>query len=327
MTENATNADLSSVFDPKSIQGRILARWEEAKPFAAGTRPEAPPYVIMMPLPNVTGALHMGHAMDNVMQDMLTRWHRMQGDDALWQPGTDHAGIATQAVVERRLHEVEGLTRHDIGREKLVRRIWAWKDEYQAKIVTQPKEMGCGCDWDRQRFTMDPVCSAAVREAFFRLFRDRLIYRGDRLVNWDCKLLTAVSDDEVDARATNAVFYYLRYPVIDPLPGEPGYVIVATTRPETMLGDTAVACHPQPAAALDSAIKDAEKKLQKAAPKVAADLRQEIDRLRARADSHQAEIEQLAAMGREGRVIRLPLQEREQPIIADRWAKPDLGAV
>ncbi len=326
MTEKTITAELSSVFDPQSIQGRILARWDEQKPFAAGTRPAAPPYVIMMPLPNVTGALHMGHAMDNVMQDLLTRWHRMQGDDALWQPGTDHAGIATQAVVERRLFEIEGRTRHDIGREELVRRIWAWKDEYQTRIVTQQKAMGCGCDWARQRFTMDPVCSAAVREAFFRLFRDRLIYRGDRLVNWDCALRTAVSDDEIEVRETSGAFYYLKYPVIDPKPGEPEYVIVATTRPETMLGDTAVACHPQPALALEKAIRDEEKKLQKATSKTRNEHKQELERLHARVASHQAALEQLAAMARDGRMIRLPLQERAIPLITDEWAKPALGS-
>ena len=201
-----------------------MRRWLEAKAFAAHPDDRAPEkrYVIMMPLPNVTGALHMGHAMDNVMQDLLIRWHRMMGDNTLWMPGTDHAGIATQAVVEKRLLELEGKTRHDIGREALVERIWDWKDEYQARIVAQQQQMGCSCDWDRQRFTMDAVCAAAVRETFFRLFGDGLIYRGNRLVNWDCQLQTAVSDDEIVPRDTSqGHFWHLRYPVIDPEPGEP----------------------------------------------------------------------------------------------------------
>ncbi|MGW8320201.1 MAG: class I tRNA ligase family protein [Thermodesulfobacteriota bacterium] len=191
--------ELPTTYTPTEFQEQITRRWLEARAFSAlpDERPPERRYVIMMPLPNVTGALHMGHALDNVMQDLLIRWHRMMGDNALWQPGTDHAGIATQAVVEKRLFELEGKTRNDIGREALVERIWAWKDEYQQRIVRQQQEMGCSADWDRQRFTMDPVCSAAVRETFFRLFVDRLIYRGDRLVNWDCQLQTAVADDEV----------------------------------------------------------------------------------------------------------------------------------
>ena len=209
----------------------------------------------MMPLPNVTGALHMGHAMDNVMQDMLTRWHRMMGENALWMAGTDHAGIATQAVVEKRLFELEGKTRHDIGREALVERIWDWKEQYQARIVSQQQAMGCSCDWDRQRFTMDTVCARAVQWTFFHLFRDGLIFRGTRLVNWDCHLQTAVADDEIVYESVQGHFWHLRYPVIHPQPGEPEYVVVATTRPETMLGDTAVACHPDPRGALEELIR------------------------------------------------------------------------
>ncbi|MBU1337824.1 MAG: class I tRNA ligase family protein, partial [Acidobacteria bacterium] len=223
-----------------------MERWMAADAFAALPDERTDTYVIMMPLPNVTGALHMGHAMDNVMQDLLTRWHRMRGDNTLWMPGTDHAGIATQAVVEKRLLELEGKTRHDIGREALVEKIWAWKDEYKQRIVQQQQSMGCSCDWKRQRFTMDAVCTRAVHEAFFRLFRDGLIYRGDRLVNWDCQLQTAVSDDEIVYEKVRGHFWHIRYPVIDPRPGEPKSVTVATTRPETMLGDTAVAVHPDP---------------------------------------------------------------------------------
>ena len=205
----------------------------------------------MMPLPNVTGALHMGHAMDNVMQDLLIRWHRMMGDNTLWMPGTDHAGIGTQAVVEKRLFELEGKTRHDIGREGLVARIQAWKDEYRERIIRQQQSMGCSCDWKRQRFTMDAVCARAVREAFFRLFRDGLIYRGNRMVNWDCQLQTAVSDDEIVYEKVQGHFWHIKYPIVDPRPGEPDFLTVATTRPETMLGDTAVAVHPDPAGELE----------------------------------------------------------------------------
>ncbi len=318
--------ELSKTFDPDAIQAPVLERWRAAGAFTATPDDRADRYVIMMPLPNVTGALHMGHAMDNVMQDLLTRWHRMQGDNTLWQPGTDHAGIATQAVVEKRLFELEGKTRHDIGRAALVSRIYAWKDEYQARIVRQQQAMGCGCDWDRQRFTMDAVCSAAVREAFFRMFGDGLIYRGDRLVNWDCHLQTAVADDELVKVTVQGHFYYLRYPVIDPRPGEPTHVVVATTRPETMLGDTAVACHPDPAAALDAAIAAAREKLERAPQKEQAEARAELERLTARRESHLPLLETLARMAREGRKIRLPLQERELPLIADVWAKPELGS-
>ena len=198
----------------------------------------------MMPLPNVTGALHMGHAMDNIMQDLLVRWHRMMGDNTLWMPGTDHAGIGTQAVVEKRLFELEGKTRLDLGREGLVARIQAWKDEYRERIIRQQQSMGCSCDWGRQRFTMDEICARAVREAFFRLFRDGLIYRGNRMVNWDCQLQTAVSDDEIVYEKVKGHFWHIRYPLFDRRPGEPEFLTVATTRPETLLADTAVAGAP-----------------------------------------------------------------------------------
>jgi len=196
-SQAAQREDLPKLYDPASIEAAIYSRWLASGAFRAVPDPAREPYVIMMPLPNVTGALHMGHAMDNVMQDLLVRWHRMRGDAALWMPGTDHAGIATQAVVEKRLLELEELTRHDLGREGLVARIWEWKDQYQRRIVGQQQAMGCSCDWERQRFTMDAVCSRAVRWTFFNLFRDGLIYRGTRLVNWDCYLQTAVSDDEI----------------------------------------------------------------------------------------------------------------------------------
>ena len=320
--------ELPKAYDPKSVETRITERWLATRAFSAipDGRPPERRYVIMMPLPNVTGALHMGHAMDNVMQDMLVRWHRMMGDNTLWQPGTDHAGIATQAVVEKRLFELEGKTRHVVGREALVARIWAWKDEYQARIVRQQQKMGCSCDWDRQRFTMDGVCTAAVRETFFRLYRDRLLYRGDRLVNWDCQLQTAVADDEVYHETVEGSFWHLSYPVIDPRPGEPDALEVATTRPETMLGDTAVACHPDPAAALEAAIEAQRQKVADVPKKERAAAEAELARLEGRRQTHLPTLLTLRAMAADGRAVMLPLQERPIPIILDEWAKPELGS-
>jgi valyl-tRNA synthetase len=321
-------SELPTVYDPVSFQERILRRWASAHAFAAvpDGRPAGRRYAILMPLPNVTGALHMGHAMNNVMQDLLIRWHRMQGHNTLWQPGTDHAGIATQAVVEKRLLELEGKTRHDLGREALVDRIWAWKREYGERIVVQLQQMGCSADFARSRFTMDAVCTRAVREAFFRLFRDRLIYQGDRLVNWDCQLMTAVSDDEVYHEAVQGHFWHLRYPVIEPLPGEPTHVVVATTRPETMLGDTAVAVHPDPRGALASAMEAQRERLASASERDRSAARAELARLEAREGEALAALEQLVRMARAGRRVRLPLLGREIPLILDEWARPELGS-
>jgi len=317
--------ELPTTYDPAGIEPGIMKRWLEAEAFAATPDDREQRYVVMMPLPNVTGALHMGHAMDNVMQDLLVRWHRMRGANTLWQPGTDHAGIATQAVVEKRLRDEEGKTRHDLGREALVERIWAWKDEYQARIMSQQQQMGCSCDWDRQRFTMDAVCSAAVRETFFRLFRDKLIFRGDRLVNWDCFLQTAVANDEVEHRTVQGHFWHLRYPIVDAAEGETDHVIVATTRPETMLGDTAVACHPEPRKALERLLEKAREKL--ADPKAnSEDAKAEIARLEARITDVLPRLEQLARMAAAGRTIELPLLGRKIPLISDEWAKPELGS-
>ncbi|RPI72517.1 MAG: valine--tRNA ligase, partial [Desulfobacteraceae bacterium] len=213
------------------MEKEIYQQWLADGAFHAEPDERPDKYVIMMPLPNVTGALHMGHAMDNVMQDLLIRWHRMLGDNTLWMPGTDHAGIATQAVVEKRMKELEGLTRHDVGREGLIQKIWNWKDMYQTRIIEQQQRMGCSCDWTRQRFTMDKVCSRAVRHTIFKMFRDELIFRGKRLVNWDPFLLTSISDDEIYHETVQGHFWHIRYPVIDPHSGEPREVIVATTRP------------------------------------------------------------------------------------------------
>ena len=236
-----STADLPKQYDPQDAQRRWYAFWLEKGYFRADPASAKPGYAIVIPPPNVTGALHLGHALNNTLQDILTRWRRMQGYDALWMPGTDHAGIATQAVVERRLLMEEKKTRHDLGREALVERIWAWKDEYEKRILGQLRLMGCSCDWDRTRFTLDPVCARAVRTTFFRLFRAGKIFRGKRLVNWDAQLRTAVADDEIYYEDVQGQLWTIKYPVAGPH-GEALHV--ATTRPETMLGDTAVAVHP-----------------------------------------------------------------------------------
>ena len=235
-------SELPKQYDPQDAQTRWYAYWLEKGYFHADPTNGKPPYTIVIPPPNVTGALHLGHALNNTIQDILIRWRRMQGFDALWMPGTDHAGIATQAVVERRLLQEEKKTRHDVGREALVERIWAWKDEYEKRILSQLRLMGCSCDWERTRFTLDPICAEAVRVTFFRLFQDDKIFRGKRLVNWDTHLRTAVADDEIEYEETQGHLWTIRYPITGGSEGEA--LLVATTRPETMLGDTAVAVHP-----------------------------------------------------------------------------------
>jgi valyl-tRNA synthetase len=246
-----SSADFPNRFDFREAQERIYQLWESRGCFHAVPDKAKKPFSIVIPPPNVTGALHLGHALNNSLQDFVVRFKRMQGFNTLWMPGTDHAGIATQAVVEKRLRELEGKSRHDLGRPALVQRIWKWKDEYEARILSQLKRMGASCDWERTRFTLDPICAKAVRATFFDLFKKKLLYRGKRLVNWDTFLQTTVSDDEVFHETVKGHFWHFRYPVIDPRPGEPTYVVVATTRPETMLGDTAVAVHPNPSKALN----------------------------------------------------------------------------
>jgi valyl-tRNA synthetase len=241
---DAMTTELPKQYDPKEAQQRWLGFWDEHGFFHSRPDPKREPFTIVIPPPNVTGALHMGHALNNTLQDVLIRWRRMQGRNALWMPGTDHAGIATQAVVERRLKETENKTRHDVGREELVRRIWQWKDQYEKRILGQLRELGCSCDWDRTRFTLDEGCSRAVRVTFFKMFRDGYIFRGKRLVNWDTQLQTAVADDEIYYEKVPGKFWTFRYPVKDS-PGE--FIRFSTTRPETMLGDTAVAVHPDDA--------------------------------------------------------------------------------
>ena len=317
--------ELPKHYEPGRHETSVTKRWLETDAFAAVPDGRTGRYVIMMPLPNVTGALHMGHAMDNVMQDLLIRWHRMMGENTLWMAGTDHAGIATQAVVEKRLFELEGKTRHDLGREGLVARIWAWKDEYQQRIIRQQQSMGCSCDWKRQRFTMDPVCGRAVREAFFRLFRDGLIYRGNRLVNWDCQLQTAVSDDEIVYEKVQGHFWHIKYPVLDPGPGEPAFVVVATTRPETMLGDTAVAVHPDPAGEFERQAGLLREKLAAAPKKERGEIEAELERIEIRKAEVLPVLIRLRDMAARGRKVLLPLLDREIPLILDAWADPALG--
>ncbi len=238
--------ELAKQYDPKEAQQRWLHFWNENKFFHSDPDANRKPFTIVIPPPNVTGALHMGHALNNTLQDVLIRWRRMQGYNALWMPGTDHAGIATQAMVERRLAEDEKKTRHDVDRDELVRRIWQWKDQYEKRIIGQLRELGCSCDWERLRFTLDPMCARAVRQTFFQMFKDGLIFRGKRLVNWDTHLQTSVADDETYTEDTKSGFWTFKYQVR----GGPGasatgeFIRFSTTRPETMLGDTAVCVHP-----------------------------------------------------------------------------------
>jgi valyl-tRNA synthetase len=231
---------LEKTYSPREVEGKHYARWEAEGDFACRPESNQRPFAIVIPPPNVTGSLHMGHALNNTLQDILVRWERMRGRDALWQPGTDHAGIATQMVVERQLAQ-EGLDRRQLGREQFIERVWKWKAESGGTITRQLRRLGASCDWSRERFTMDEGLSAAVRKVFVQLHKEGLIYRDKRLVNWDPKLHTAISDLEVESRETKGHLWHFRYP-IDGAPGE--YIVVATTRPETMLGDTGVAVHP-----------------------------------------------------------------------------------
>ena len=263
---------MDKTYDPHSIEQRWYETWEREGYFAPSG--EGKPYCIMIPPPNVTGSLHMGHAFQDTLMDALTRYHRMRGDNTLWQPGTDHAGIATQMVVERQLNS-EDLTRHDIGREKFIERIWEWKHESGGTITRQLRRMGSSVDWSRERFTMDKGLSRAVNETFVKLHEEGLIYRGKRLVNWDPVLHTAVSDLEVVSEEESGYLWHMRYPLAD----GSGHLVVATTRPETMLGDTAVAVHPD--------------------------------------DERYTSLI--------GKTIRLPLTDREIPVIADDYVDQEFG--
>jgi valyl-tRNA synthetase len=317
--------NLPSRFDFEQAQDRIYKWWETQGYFHSEPDPRRKPFTIVIPPPNVTGALHLGHALNHTLQDIVIRFKRMQGYNTLWIPGTDHAGIATQAVVERRLREDEGKSRHDLGREKLVARIWDWKERYEARIIGQLKQVGSSCDWQRTRFTLDDVCAKAVRRTFFDLFQKKLIYRGKRLVNWDTFLQTAVSDDEVFHDAVQGHFWHFKYRVIDPQPGEPTRVTIATTRPETMLGDTAVAVHPDPAKALQALEAALREKLAVAAEKDKQAIQTQLEELEER-KVRLPQLEMLRDMAIAGRELMLPLVNRKIPLIADEWAKPELGS-
>ncbi len=232
--------ELSKNYEPKGVEAKWYAKWLEEKAFAAQPDETRDPATIVIPPPNVTGILHMGHALNNTIQDVLIRWWRMQGKNALWVPGTDHAGIATQNVVERKLAK-EGKSRHDLSRDEFLKEVWNWKDQYGSTIVNQLKKLGSSCDWDRERFTMDEGLSKAVREVFCRLYEKGLIYRGNRIINWCSRCTTALSDEESEHVEIEGALYYIRYAV----KGEKRRVVVATTRPETMLGDVAVAVSPR----------------------------------------------------------------------------------
>lgn len=275
MTNQSEPTSLPTVYDPKSVEGRIYRFWEDGAYFKAGVDLNKPPFSIVMPPPNVTGSLHLGHAWDNTLQDIVIRYKRMNGFDALWVPGTDHAGIATQARVEKALLATEHKTRHDIGREAFVKRVWDWKNEYGNTITTQLRALGVSCDWSRERFTMDEGLSKAVRHVFVRLYDEGLIYRGNRIINWCPRCSTALSDIEVEHTEVEGKLYYVRYPLADGLGG----MTVATSRPETMFADVAVAVHPD-----DSRYQ-----------------------------------------GLIGKTLRLPLTDREIPIIADPYVEPEFG--
>ena len=233
--------ELPKTYEPQEVEGKIYQSWMDAGCFKAAPNPDKKPFCIVMPPSNVTGQLHMGHAMDATLQDILIRYKRMQGYEALWMPGTDHAGIATQIKVEEELRKNEGLTRYDLGREKFLERVWDWKHKYGDRIVEQQKKLGASCDWDRARFTMDEGCSRAVREAFCELYDKGLIYKGSRIINWCPHCLTALSDAEVEYQDKPGHLWYIRYPLAD----GSGDLVVATTRPETMMGDTGVAVNPE----------------------------------------------------------------------------------
>ncbi|MBE7038662.1 MAG: valine--tRNA ligase [Ruminococcaceae bacterium] len=269
------NRELEKVYNPKEVEDRIYSNWVDKKYFSAKADPDKKPFTIVIPPPNVTGQLHMGHALDETLQDILIRYKRMLGYSALWIPGTDHAGIATQIKVEETLRKEQNLTRYDLGREKFLEKVWEWKKLYGDRIINQLKKLGSSCDWDRERFTMDEGCSKAVREVFVNLYEKDLIYQGSRIINWCPHCTTALSDAEVEYQEQDGHFWHIKYPFKD----SDEYVIIATTRPETLLGDTAVAVHPD-----DERYKDLV-----------------------------------------GKMLVLPLVNREIPLIADEYVDKEFG--
>ena len=267
--------ELAKNYNPREFEDRIYSTWCEKGYFKPDSDSKKKPFSIVIPPPNVTGQLHMGHALDETLQDVLIRTKRMQGYSTLWVPGTDHAGIATQIKVEENLRVNEGLTRYDLGREKFLERVWDWKNQYGNRIISQLKKLGASCDWSRERFTMDEGCSRAVREVFVNLYNKGLIYRGYRIINWCPNCRTALSDAEVEYTEQPGSFWHIRYPVKD----SDEYVTIATTRPETMLGDTAVAVHPE--------------------------------------DERYAHLV--------GKMLILPIVNREIPVVADEYVERDFG--
>ena len=267
--------ELAKTYDPKGIEDRIYQNWLDKKYFHAEVDRSKKPFTIVMPPPNVTGQLHMGHALDNTMQDILIRYKRMQGYNALWQPGTDHAAIATEVKVIQKLKE-QGIDKNDIGREEFLKHAWEWKEEYGGRIVNQLKKLGSSADWDRERFTMDEGCSKAVEEVFVKLYNKGYIYKGSRIINWCPVCKTSISDAEVEHVDQDGFFWHINYPIV----GEEGrFVEIATTRPETLLGDTAVAVNPE-----DERYQDLV-----------------------------------------GKMLKLPLTDREIPVIADSYVDKEFG--
>ena len=233
-------SELAKTYAPREFEDRIYQNWCDKGYFTPDVNDGKPPFSVVIPPPNVTGQLHMGHALDETLQDILVRYKRMQGFSTLWIPGTDHAGIATQIKVEEQLRKNENLTRYDLGREKFLERVWDWKHQYGSRIINQLKKLGTSCDWTRERFTMDEGCSRAVKEVFVNLYEKGLIYRGNRIINWCPHCATALSDAEVEYSEQAGHFWHIKYPI----KGSDKYVEIATTRPETMFGDTAVAVNP-----------------------------------------------------------------------------------
>ena len=267
--------ELAKTYDPKGIEERLYKKWMDNGYFHAKVNPDKKPFTIVMPPPNVTGQLHMGHALDETMQDILIRFKRMQGYEALWQPGTDHAAIATEVKVIEKLKK-EGIDKNEIGREEFLKHAWEWKEEYGGKIINQLKKLGASADWERERFTMDEGCSKAVQEVFIKLYEKGYIYKGSRIINWCPVCQTSISDAEVEHEDQDGFFWHINYPIV----GEEGrFVEIATTRPETLLGDTAVAVNPE-----DERYKDIV-----------------------------------------GKMLKLPLTDREIPVIADEYVDKEFG--
>ncbi|MBO4889559.1 MAG: class I tRNA ligase family protein, partial [Lachnospiraceae bacterium] len=237
--------ELAKTYDPSGMEGRLYEKWEKSGYFHAEVDRSKKPFTIVMPPPNITGQLHMGHALDNTMQDILIRFKRMQGYNALWQPGTDHASIATEVRVMSELKK-QGIDKHDLGREKFLDKVWEWRDEYGGRITRQLRRMGSSCDWERERFTMDEGCNKAVTEVFVNLYDKGLIYKGARIINWCPVCNTSISDAEVEYVEQPSHLWHIKYPILgdDGKPSSSDFLTFATTRPETMLGDTAVAVHP-----------------------------------------------------------------------------------